>query len=189
MAIQYEKWHFTVEEYKRMGEVGILSEDDRVELIEGEIVKMSPIGHRHAGCVNRLTMLLTGILGTSSIVSVQNPTIISDISAPQPDLTVLRMRPDFYADKHPIPADILLLVEVADTSIGYDRAYKIPLYARGEVAEVWLVDLQAGVVTGYSQPTSGGYKIVSQVQGSQVLTSQTIPALAVCADEIIGQFP
>ena len=186
MAIQLEKRHFTVDEYHRMGETGILHEDDRIELLEGEIVKMSPIGIRHVACVNRLTMLLTGRLGDSAIVSVQNPVVLSDISAPQPDIAVLRRREDFYANSYITPADVMLLIEVADTSIGYDRAYKIPLYAKAGIAEVWLVDLQAGVVTSYNQPTPSGYKVVIQAQGSRALTSQSISTLSVSVSDITG---
>jgi Uma2 family endonuclease len=186
MAIQLEKRLFTVDEYHRMGEAGILHEDDRVELIEGEIVEMSPIGLRHVSCVNRLTMLLVGRLGNSVIVSVQNPIVISDISAPQPDVVVLRPRDDFYSDSYLTPADILLLVEVADSSIGYDRAFKIPLYAKAGIAEVWLVDVQANIVAVYNQPTPDGYKVVVQAQGSQTLISQTIPGLSPSASDVLG---
>lgn len=186
MAIQLEKRHFTVDEYHRMGEAGILGEDDRVELLEGEIVEMSPIGIRHIACVNRLTMLLTGRLGNSVIVSVQNPVVISDISAPQPDVTVLRPREDFYGSSYITPADVLLLVEVADSSIGYDRAYKIPLYAKAGIIEVWLADLQAGTVTAYNQPAPDGYEAITQAQDDQALVSQNIPNLSINVSDILG---
>jgi Uma2 family endonuclease len=186
MAVQIEKRHFTVEEYYRMGETGILGEDDRVELLEGEIVNMTPIGLQHIACVNRLNMLFTALLGKSVIVSVQNPVVLSDISVPQPDVTVLRPREDFYSSSYITPADVLLLVEVADSSIGYDRAYKIPLYAKAGVAEVWLVDVQARTVTIYNQPDPGGYRITTQAQANQALMSQSIPTIAVNVSDIIG---
>jgi len=186
MAIQLEKRHFTVDEYHRMGESGIIQEDDRVELLEGEIVHMTPIGMRHIACVNRLNMLLTSRLGNSVIVSVQNSVVLSDITAPQPDVAVLRPSDDFYNSSYITPAEVLLLVEVADSSIGYDRAYKVPLYARAGIVEVWLVDLQAENVTAYSQPTPEGYKSVTQVQGDQMLQSESIPSLSVKASDILG---
>ncbi|HKP54043.1 MAG TPA: Uma2 family endonuclease [Chloroflexia bacterium] len=186
MALQFEKRHFTVEEYYRMGEAGILGEDDRVELLEGEIVHMSPIGIQHIACVNRLNMLFARLLVDRAIVSVQNPVVLSDISVPQPDVTVLRPREDFYGSSYITPADVLLLVEVADSSIGYDRAYKIPLYAKAGVAEVWLVDVQARTVTTYNQPTPSGYKASTQAQGNQALISQTIPNMSVNVSDILG---
>lgn len=186
MAIQLEKRHFTVDEYRVMEETGILHEDDRVELLEGEIVHMTPIGVRHIACVNRLTMLLTGRLGNSVIVSVQNSVVLSEISAPQPDVAVLQPRDDFYSSSYITPAEVLRLVEVADSSIGYDRAYKVPLYARAGIAEVWLVDVQAGTVTAYSQPTPEGYKVVLQAQGDEIIQSESIPTLSVKASEVLG---
>jgi Uma2 family endonuclease len=120
---------FTVDEYHRMGEAGIFGEDDRVELIEGEIIEMSPIGSPHAARVKRLTQLLVRRLGTRAIVQVQDPVVLSQLSEPQPDLAVVKARADFYAAGHPQPTDILLVVEVADTSRVFDRNVKAPLYA------------------------------------------------------------
>ncbi len=120
---------FTVAEYHRMAEAGVLGEDDRVELLEGEIVQMTPIGSRHAACVARLTHLFVDRLQGRAQVNVQNPVHLSERSEPQPDLALLRPRPDFYARAHPGPADVLLLVEVAETSSDVDWTVKIPLYA------------------------------------------------------------
>ena len=116
-----EKWHFTTADYYRMLEAGILTEDDRVELIEGEVIQMTPIGKRHAACVKRLNALLGRRFGDAVIVSVQDPIHLSEGSDPQPDLALLRPRTDFYAQSHPTPADVLLLIEVADTSVEFDR--------------------------------------------------------------------
>jgi Uma2 family endonuclease len=136
MGIELKRRRFTVDEYRRMGEVGILDEDERVELIEGEIVEMSPIGRRHAGIVNRLNDLFTFRLRGRAIVAVQNPISLgSKYSEPQPDLTLLRPRADFYADSRPEPPDVLLVVEVMDTSVERDRQVKLPLYARAGVPE------------------------------------------------------
>ncbi|MEK7702599.1 MAG: Uma2 family endonuclease [Nitrospirota bacterium] len=152
MSIQLEKRAFTSDEYHRMGEAGILSEDDRVELIEGEIIQMSPIGKHHASCVNRLNRILNMELGALAIISVQNPIRIGNFSEPQPDIVLLKPRTDFYAEQAPTAEDVLLLIEVADTSIEYDRTVKIPLYAAANISEVWIVNLQEGQVEVYSEP-------------------------------------
>lgn len=132
---------FTVDEYHRMAEAGILGEDDRVELLDGEIVEMTPIGPRHAGGVNRLTRLFTTRLGARAIVTVQNPVVLGVRWEPQPDLAILRPRPDFYSTAHARPEDILLIVEVAETSGEADRRVKVPGYAAAGVPETWRVDL------------------------------------------------
>lgn len=113
-----------------MAQAGILAEDDRVELIDGDLIDMRPIGSRHAGAVSRLTSLFGAGVGAEAIVSVQNPVQLDRYSQPQPDLALLRPRADFYAESHPQPADVLLIVEVAEASLDYDRDVKVPLYAR-----------------------------------------------------------
>ena len=133
MPVQVERRTFNVEEYHRMLDAGIITEDDRVELIEGEILMMSPIGSWHAACVNRLDALLHRLFGESVIISVQNPIRLSDFSEPQPDLAVLRARQDYYAQTHPTSNDILLLIEVADQSLEFDRDVKVPLYAKAAI--------------------------------------------------------
>jgi len=130
---------------------GVFGEDDRVELIDGEVLEMTPIGAPHAGCVNRLNRMLVGAVGERAVVSVQNPVQVGDWSEPQPDLAVLRPRPDFYAEGHAHPADVLLLIEVADTSGPYDRGVKVPLYLAGGIPEVWVVDLPGDAVEVFRQ--------------------------------------
>lgn len=137
---------------------GILREDSRVELIEGEIVEMGPIGSRHAGCVNRLTTLLASLVQQKAVVAVQNPIRLSPRSLPQPDLALLKYREDFYAAAHPGPEDVLLVVEVADESAAYDREVKVPLYARAGIAEVWLVVLPEKLVEVYRHPSPRGFR-------------------------------
>src|ERR1043166_1075223 len=143
MAIEVaaERRLFTRAEYHRMGEVGIFSEDDRVELIKGEIVKMSPIGRHHVAFVNNLNQLLVTRLAGRAIVSVQNPVVLSDDNEPQPDVTVLRPRSSQQAQ--PAVAAVLLLIEVAQTSLRYDRVTKRPLYAEAGIPEYWIVDCGA----------------------------------------------
>lgn len=186
MALQIARRCFTVEEYHRMGAAGILSEDDRVELIEGEIVEMTPIGSRHASCVMRLNQLFSQRLGQRALVSVQNLIRLGERSEPQPDLALLRTRPDFYAQAHPEPRDVLLLVEVAETSGAYDREVKVPLYARAGIGEVWLVGLEYAGIEVYRQPGPQAYQLVQRVGPEARLAPQAFPDLALAAAEIIG---
>ncbi|MFQ6089884.1 MAG: Uma2 family endonuclease [Candidatus Bipolaricaulia bacterium] len=186
MTVQVLKRRFTVEEYHQMAQAGILTEDDRVELIEGEIVEMTPISSRHAACVNCLNQLFSNQVGRQAIVSVQNPIRLSERSEPQPDLALLRPRSDFYADKHPEPGDVLLVVEVAETSADYDREVKLPLYARSEVPEAWLVDLEAGIVEIHHKPSAQSYKEVRKYQRGERLASQAVPDLELAVDEVLG---
>ncbi len=153
---------FTVDEYHLLARAGILKEDDRVELIDGEIVEMSPIGSRHAACVARLTEW-AGSLRGRAVVWVQNSVRLGDFAEPQPDLALLRPRADFYAAAHPTPEDVFLVVEVAETSSDYDRQVKIPLYARWGISEAWLVDLEADRVEVYRSPAPEGYRDVRVV--------------------------
>jgi Uma2 family endonuclease len=125
--------------------------------LDGEIVQRSPTGSRHAACVNRLNRLLTQILGRDAIVSVQNPIRPGDLSEPEPDLTVLTNRDDFYVQAHPAAEDVLMLIEVDDNSLDTDQAVKLPLYARAGIPEVWLVDVEAGVIDAYRTPSTSGY--------------------------------
>jgi Uma2 family endonuclease len=142
----------TVAEYFRMGETGVLDPQARVELIEGEIIDMPPIGPPHASKTNRLIDLLTAAVRGRAIVSAQNPIILGDLSAPEPDLALLRYRDDFYVQAHPRPEDILLLIEVADSSLAHDRGTKLPLYARFQVPEFWIVDLRGRHLDCHREP-------------------------------------
>ncbi|HET6232273.1 MAG TPA: Uma2 family endonuclease [Longimicrobiaceae bacterium] len=151
---------FTVREYYRMAEVGILREGERVELLEGQVVQMTPIGSRHAGTVSLLASLLGRAYGQDAIISVQNPLRVGDLSEPEPDIAVLRPRDDFYRDSHPTPPDVLLLIEVADTSSGLDRAGKAEIYARAGIAHYWIVDLAAGEVVVHLRAENGRWSSV-----------------------------
>ena len=143
-----------------MVESGILAEDDRVELIDGEVRQMNPIGSLHAAIVNRLTALLTNRLGDRAIVSVQNPVILNDLTEPQPDIVILRARDDFYKKALPGPEDVMLVIEVADSTLEYDRDEKVPRYAQMRIPEVWLVDVNDQQVTFYAQPGGDRYQQV-----------------------------
>lgn len=181
-----ERRLFTADEYLRMGEAGILPEDDRVELIEGEILEMSPIGSRHAACVKRLNALLGPRLGGCAIIGVQDPVLLPDYSGPQPDVAALRLREDFYAEAHPMPGDVLLLIEVSDTTLRYDREVKLPLYARAGIPEVWVVDLRNEEILTYSRPEGGAYAEASRVRRGGSLASRMVPGLALTADDVLG---
>lgn len=142
MVVQLTRRRFTVSEYHQMAQAGILGEDDRVELIDGEVIEMTPKGHRHAGYVIRLNELMFKEFGPYAMVSPQNPVDLGEYSEPQPDLALLRRRADFYTSGHPKPADIYLLIEVADSTTDPVRWVKVPLYGRSGVPEVWLIDLE-----------------------------------------------
>ena len=150
----------TVEDFHKMGEVGIFDEDARVELIEGELVDMAPIGSRHAGVVRLLIHLLSPAIGNSALLDVQNPLVLDEYTEPQPDMVLLKPRDDFYTTAHPTPEDVLLLIEVADSSAEYDRLVKIPLYARSRIREVWVVDVVQKRLERYHkpQPAYAGYQ-------------------------------
>jgi len=174
---------FTVEEYHRMGEAGIFGEDDRVELVEGEVVEMTPIGDRHAECVMRLTRLLVRFARDGYTVSVQNPVHLDEQNEPQPDLVLLG-EPGRKVGV-PVPADILLLIEVSDSSLDYDRDVKLPLYSSASLPEAWVVNLAARVVEVHSVPTTGGYATVSRFGRGEKVFSATVPDLAAEAAELL----
>ena len=186
MAVQVLRHRFTVEDYHRMGEAGILSADHRVELIDGEIVVMTPIGSPHAGEVNRLNRLFVVRLGDRAVVTVQNPVVFPPDSEPQPDLAILRPRPDFYGRLHPRPEDVLLIIEVGDTSLGYDRTVKAPLYARAGIPELWIIDLEGECVEVYRQPAAGAYQQVQRFPRGQSVAPQAFPDLRLAVDGILG---
>ena len=185
MAVQLLKRLFTVAEYHRMAEAGILGEDDRVELIEGEIVKMAPIGIRHAACVRRLNRVFSGRVGERAIVDVQNPVRLGGHSEPQPDVVLLRPRADLYGVSHPGPEDVLLIVEVAETSAEDDRAVKVPLYARSGIPEVWLVDLAEGQIEVFRHPSPQGYQEVRTVRRGEALAPLTLPEIGLAVDAVL----
>ncbi len=166
-------YRFSVDDYYKMAEAGILHEDDRVELIEGEVITMTPIGSRHAACVSRINKLFSRALSDAVILRVQDPIRLDDFNEPEPDLALVAFRADFYAEQHPRPEDVLLAIEVADSSLAYDRETKIPLYARSGIREVWLVDLQYGEITVYRQPTLEGYGLEQRYQPSDTLEHPT----------------
>src|SRR6266849_5094882 len=157
MHVEVTKKLFTVDEYYPMAEAGILGPEDRVELIDGEIIQMSPISDRHAGCVNRATHLFVTSFAGRTVVSVQNPIQLNNYTEPEPDVLVLKPRSDFYASKKVKAEDALLIVEVAHTTLRYDRNIKVPRYAAAGVPEVWIENLSADELLVYRDPGHDGY--------------------------------
>lgn len=147
----------TVDDYHQMAESGILGPDDSVELIAGEVLDMSPIGSLHAALVRALGRWLTDSVGQRAIVAVQDPVHLDDSSEPQPDIALLKPRLDYYAAAHPGPADTLLIVEVAESSLAYDLGVKVPLYARHGVPEVWVIDAATRITHRFRGPRPEGY--------------------------------
>ena len=186
MALQIRRWQFTVADFARMAEAGIFAEDDRVELIDGEVRVMSPIGPRHAAIVKRLNALLTRHLADRAIVSVQDPIQLTDYSELQPDLAVLLTRADFYAQTHPLPTDVLLVIEVAETSLEYDREEKLPRYAQALIPEVWLIDVERETVTQYTQPDGTRYGDERLLEPGQEIVSHTVSHLQLSVEHIFG---
>lgn len=147
----------TTQEFLRMGDAGVLDPQARVELMEGEMIDMPPIAPPHAGRTKRLTLLLIEAIGRRAIVSTQDPILLGDLSAPQPDVAVLKPRQDFYTTRHPQAEEVLLVIEIADSSARYDRERKLPLYARFGIPEAWLIDIPAQAIWVHRSPENGTY--------------------------------
>ena len=162
MVAEVARRLFTVKEYHRMAEAGILHEDDRIELIHGEIIQMRrkaapPIENIHSAIIRRLIALLSPRVAPQAIIDVQNPVRIGEYSEPEPDITVLPFREDYYASTGVTPSDVLLLIEVSDTTLRQDRAIKLPLYASAGIAEVWIIDVGQQQLEVYQHPHEGRY--------------------------------
>jgi Uma2 family endonuclease len=174
-----------VSQYHRMGEMGVFEGNERVELIEGEIVEMAPIGSGHAGTTNVLARSLFVAVADRAVVAVGNPVHLDRYNEPQPDFALLRPRADSYRDTHPTAADTLLLIEVAESSLRYDRKVKLPLYARHGVPEVWIVVLERGTVEVCRAPGKEGYAAVSWLGAGDVLEPVLLPGVRIAVADII----
>ena len=186
MPVQPLRRSFTVDEFHRMGEARVFGEDDRVELVDGEIAAMTPIGSAHASVVNRLNRLFWQRVGEAAIIRVQDPIRLGERSEPQPDLALVRPRPDFYRAAHPAADAVLLLVEVAETSAEADRDAKVPLYARAGILEVWLVDLAAERIEVYRAPSPEGFRDVRALARGEALAPGAFPNAQFPVDDILG---
>ncbi len=180
-----QRRRFSVGEYYAMAEAGILGPDERVELLDGEIVVMAPIGNRHAFCVDWLTRFWILALAELAIVRIQNPVRLNDSSEPEPDITLLAWRDDFYASAHPGPQDVLLLIEVADSTADSDRNEKLPLYARAGIPEVWIVNLRDRRVEVYTEPDGVGYNSVRYYGPGDSVAPLHFPDIALEVERII----
>ena len=185
MAAVLERWRFTVDDYRRLAEVGILTEDDRVELLDGQIVRMSPIGDRHMAAVNRCNRVFSRAAGERVLVSVQNPVDLDPYNEPQPDVALLRPRDDDYARGKPGPADIFLVVEVADTSLAYDRQTKLPRYAATGVREAWLLDLEADALEVHREPRPDGYALIRRYRRGERVSAEALPDVDVAVEDLL----
>jgi Uma2 family endonuclease len=186
MVVQIERILFTADQYEKMIEAGILEEGDNVELLRGEIVKMAPIGLRHAGCVARLVSIFGARLGASVIVWPQNPIRLADDTEPEPDVALLKPSPDFYSKGRPRPQDVLLLVEVADSSLEKDQTIKVPMYAQAGIDLLWIVNLIGDVVEVYASPVNGTYTELRRVGRGETLSLPVAQGINVSVDEILG---
>ena len=185
MREELPKKLFTVDEYYRMAEVGILDPDARLELLEGEIVEMSPVGVRHVACVNRATALFVKHLGEKTVVSVQNPVQLSRYTEPQPDIVVLKPRGDYYAGKKISWEDAFLVIEVSDTTLRRDR-YKLALYAKAGVSELWIEDLQHDAIFVYREPGPLGYRTSLELHRGDSISVFAFPDLIFKVEDLIG---
>jgi len=184
-VLEYPQRHaVSAQEYLRMGDAGVFAPDARLELIEGEIVEMAPIGSRHAGAVKILNRLFSRLVGDRAIVSVQDPLIVGDRSVPQPDLALLKPRADSYSGAHPTPSDVLLVVEVADTTLTFDIGTKVPLYARHGIPEIWVVDLQERALRVFRDPSANGYRKSFTAAGEESVAAAALPEVVVALSEL-----
>jgi Uma2 family endonuclease len=188
-SFQMTRRRFTVHEYQSMGVAGILSEDDLVELIDGDIVQTDPISPGQAACVVRFNQRFHQALDDATIVSVRNPLRLGPFSEPQPDIALLRPRDDWYAVAHPTMIDAYAVIEVADASLAYDRGVKLPLYAHAEIPEVWLVDLNGERIERHTEPRNGAYRRIDVATRGETIVSAALPALALEVDAILGPRP
>ncbi|HET7479257.1 MAG TPA: Uma2 family endonuclease [Rubrobacteraceae bacterium] len=184
--LEINRHRFTARQYRAMAEAGVLGEDDRVELVDGEIVDMAPIGSRHLACVVALNHLLVGASGGRFFVSVQNPVRLGERDEPQPDLSLLGRRPRPEASAPPGPEDVLAVVEVSDTTLSYDRNTKLPLYARAGIPEAWIVDLAGQKVEVYYHPDPDGYRTARSFEAGEWIISGAVEGLSVAVDEVLG---
>jgi len=177
---------FTSQEYDRMVEAGILHEDDRVELIEGEIIQMAPMGSPHAARVSRSIMLFTDRFRDVACMTSRTPVVLGDLSEAEPDLMLLQPRSDFYAGGLPTPTDVLLLLELSDSTFSFDRKVKVPLYARDGIPEVWQAGLPGGTLTVFRDPSPEGYRASLTIKRGDRIAPLAFPGREIAVSDILG---
>lgn len=183
---QMVRYPISLDEYERMIKAGVFDPNARIELIEGELIAIAPIGDRHAGCVARLTRLLINLVGDMAIVWVQNPVRTGDRSAPQPDLALLKPRDDFYMTGRPNPQDTLLIIEVSDSTLAYDRGAKLRLYSKQGISEYWIINLQRNVIEVYTSPSGDRYSQTRHVRRGETLSLPGELEGIVAVDDVLG---
>lgn len=180
------RYRISVDDFHKMGEAGIFTEDDRIELIEGELIEMAPIGGPHMNVVNKLTRLLVTAVGDQGVVSIQNPVILPPYSEPQPDVTILKPGFDNLAAGVPRGSDVLLLIEVADTALAYDRGRKLPLYAQHGVSEIWIVNIAAKRLEIYGEPGPSGYRRKLELGPGDEVSPAALPGVKIQVDALFA---
>jgi Uma2 family endonuclease len=185
-CFQLERKRFTVTEFQRMIETGILEEGSPYELLNGEIIHMAAIGTKHAAKVNKINAYLGKTLQQVHIIAVQNPIELGAFSQPEPDIAILRWQDDFYESGHPTAQDIYLLIEVSDTTLDYDRTAKLPIYAESGIAEYWIVNLPDNQIEVYRNPSGKVYQSIQTFTKDQTLTIELLPEITIVVDEILG---
>ena len=176
---------FTVDEYYRMIELGLLKEYEKAEIIEGELIKKMTIGDRHAAIVNLLNRFFVKNVSDDVLVSVQNPVRLSDYNEPEPDVALTDLR-KYDGKRHPQPSEIILIVEVSDSTLKYDRDVKLALYAEAEIPEVWIVNLPNDIIEVHQKPSVGIYQLAKIFKRGETLVSEVLPDLSLAANEILG---
>ena len=185
MAVTLAKRLISAVEYHKMAEVGILKPNDRIELLNGEIIKMSPIGSLHAGYVNIIDELLSDALGKKVHVNIQSPVRLGAFSEPEPDLLILKRRKDHYLTRLPLPQDVYLLIEVADTTLEKDREIKVPLYAKANISEYWILNVVDQQLEIFTNPINGKYQNKSIIKGKDIAVFEAFDVKIKASDVFI----
>lgn len=181
-----QKRLINIDEYHRMAEVGILGPNDRVELILGEILHMSPIGNPHNSVVNRITTLFVPAFLTKAIVQIQGPIQIGNLSEPEPDILICKPKENFYSDQKPRPGDTFLIIEVADSTLNYDKNIKLPLYAESGILEYWIVDLNERQILKYALPERNQYKKMEIATVEDSIYCNSFPEIVFSVKDMLG---
>lgn len=186
MRMESARKLFTTDDVLKMDEAGLFGPEERIELIDGEIIEMTPVGDRHIMCVNRANVFFVEAFGRTAMVSIQNPVHLNMYNMPQPDVVVFKPRSDFYASERPTPADVLLIVEVSDSTLRRDRNIKLPRFAASGIPEVWIEDLQHDVILVYRDLEGGQYRTQRTVQRGDSISPLAFPNSVFRVDDLIG---
>jgi len=186
MQTEAGKKRFNVDEYYKMAGIGILRDGDRTELIDGEVIEMSPMGVRHSSAVKRANAFLSRQLQGRAVLSVQLPVRLNAFNEPQPDLALLRPRKDFYELRHPGPADVLLILEISDTSLQYEYDMKLRTYAASRIPEFWVLDPVGAALLVFREPSRGGYKTSLRYQDGDIVSMLAFPEIEIALSALLG---